>query len=92
MKPALLIIDVQNQFFETSPETADSLNEAINGINDAIGLFREKALPIFCIQNVNPADNLTPGSLFRRTGIHRVDRISFLGLITRRVPRPWRGA
>lgn len=62
MKPALLIIDVQNQFFATSPATADSLNEAINGINEAIGLFREKALPIICIQNVNPAENLVPGT------------------------------
>jgi len=61
MKPALLIIDVQNRFFETSPTTAESLTDAIKHINKAIGLFREKELPIFCIQNVNPQDNLKPG-------------------------------
>jgi nicotinamidase-related amidase len=61
MKPALLIIDVQNRFFETSPTTAESLTGAIQHINEAIGLFREKELPIICIQNVNPDDNLQPG-------------------------------
>ena len=61
MKPALLIIDVQNRFFETSPATAESLTQAIHHINEAIGLFREKELPVICIQNMNPADNLLPG-------------------------------
>ena len=57
MKPALLLIDVQNRFFETSPTTAESLTQAIHGINEAIELFREKELPIICIQNVNVTDN-----------------------------------
>lgn len=61
MKPALLIIDFQNRFFETSPDAAESLTQAIPHINQAIGLFRERALPIFCIQNVNEAKNLKPG-------------------------------
>lgn len=60
MKPALLVIDVQKAFFKKSPETAQSLNMAIPGINAALELFREKQLPIFCIQHINPADKLFP--------------------------------
>lgn len=50
MKPALLVIDVQKRFFKN--ETArHSLEAAIEYINAAIGLFREKSLPVVCIQN-----------------------------------------
>jgi nicotinamidase-related amidase len=61
MKPALLIIDVQNEFFKISPTTAESLDQAIRYINAALTLFREKQLPIFCIQHLNPKDKLVPG-------------------------------
>ena len=39
MKPALLVIDVQKEFFKFSPTTAQSLNDAIEYINAAIALF-----------------------------------------------------
>ena len=45
MKPALLIIDVQKAFFG-DPTTTQSLNDAVETINAAIALFREKHLPI----------------------------------------------
>lgn len=61
MKPALLIIDVQNRMFEISPATADSLNLAIDNINDAIAFFRDKGYPIFGIQHFHPEENLKPG-------------------------------
>ncbi|MBZ0302080.1 MAG: cysteine hydrolase [Anaerolineae bacterium] len=61
MKPALLIIDVQKRFFEISPTTAQSLDKAIKQINETIGLFREKQLPVFCIQHLHPENNLKPG-------------------------------
>jgi nicotinamidase-related amidase len=63
MKPALLIVDIQNDFFEISPTTVQSLNAAIQYINAAITLFREKQLPIFCIQHMNPKDKLIPGEV-----------------------------
>lgn len=44
MKPALLVIDVQKQFFAISPETTASLNQAIPFINEAIDFFRENCL------------------------------------------------
>ena len=61
MKPALLVIDVQKQFFKFGPTTAQSLDDAIEYINAAIELFREKDLPIICIQHVNKENGLVPG-------------------------------
>ncbi len=61
MKPALLVIDVQKAFFRISPTTAQSLDEAIEYINAAIALFREKSLPVICIQHVDEKDKLVPG-------------------------------
>lgn len=61
MKPALLVIDVQKQFFAISPETAASLNQAIPFINEAIDFFREKELPIIAIQHIDQAKGLVPG-------------------------------
>ena len=59
MKPALLIIDVQKAFF--GPNTTPSLDAAIQQINTAVALFRKKQLPIFCIQQVEPTEQLVPG-------------------------------
>ncbi len=61
MKPALLVIDVQKEFFGHSPVTAQSLHDAIEYINAAIELFREKGLPVICVQQVEEEDNLVPG-------------------------------
>ena len=61
MKPALLVIDVQKEFLKFSPTTAQSLNEAIEYINAAIAVFREKHLPVICIQHVDEAERLVPG-------------------------------
>ena len=62
MKPALLVIDVQKEFFKADAQTVQSLNGAIEYINAAIALFRAKNLPIFCIQHMNGKDNLIPGA------------------------------
>jgi nicotinamidase-related amidase len=62
MKPALLVIDVQKEFSKFSPTTTQSLNEAIETINTAIALFREKNLPIICIQHLDEAEKLVPGA------------------------------
>ncbi len=57
MKPALLVIDVQNACF--NPTSTQSLNNAIEYINAAIDLFRDKHLPVICIQHMD--SNLVPG-------------------------------
>lgn len=51
MKPALLIIDVQNEFLKISPTCSSSLKSAIEYINAAIAIFRKKNLPVVVIQD-----------------------------------------
>ncbi len=62
MKPALLVIDMQKEFFKYGPAAAESLDGAIEYINAAIALFREKELPIVCIQHMNEAEQLVPSA------------------------------
>ena len=50
MKPALLVIDIQNAFLDISSVMTQSINEAIRYTNAAIDLFREKELPIIAVQ------------------------------------------
>ncbi len=61
MKPALLVIDVQKAFFK-NPETAHSLDQAIVQINAGIQLFRDKKLPVICIQHMVKETGLLPGT------------------------------
>lgn len=61
MKPALLVIDVQNEFFSQSQACSDSLKAAIEYINAAIALFRKKNLPIVIIQHKSEEEGLVPG-------------------------------
>jgi nicotinamidase-related amidase len=61
MKPVLLIIDVQNEFFKINQACKDSLTLAIEYINAAITLFRKKNFPIIAIQHMNEEQGLLPG-------------------------------
>jgi nicotinamidase-related amidase len=61
MKPALLVIDIQKKFFKFGPTTAQSLHDAIECINEAIALCREKDVPVICIQHIEQEENLVPG-------------------------------
>ena len=61
MKPALLVVDVQKEFFNLGPTTAQSLDEAMEYINAAIALFRKKELPVICVQQVDEEEKLVPG-------------------------------
>ena len=62
MKSALLVIDLQKQFFNLNQTCSDSLSSAIEYINEAIPIFREKGFPIIVIQHKNEAAGLVPGS------------------------------
>ncbi len=63
MKPALLVIDVQKQFYNEDPDTAKSLESAVNYfIVPTIRLFHEKKLPIVFIQHMEREDGLVPGA------------------------------
>ena len=61
MKPALLVIDIQNEFFNLNQACSDSLKSAIEYINAAIDLFREKELPVVVIQHKSEEKGLVPG-------------------------------
>ena len=61
MKPALLVIDVQREFYKNDAQTAQSLTDAVEYINAVIPLFRAKNLPIICIQHMDEKDKLMPG-------------------------------
>ena len=60
MKPALLVIDIQKAYF--SPATQTSLDTAIEYINAAIDLFRNKGLPVISIQHIDREDGHLPGT------------------------------
>ena len=62
MIPALLVIDMQKVFFDHSPGVSESLTSAVEYINAAIALFREKDLPIFCVEDVEEEDGRIPSS------------------------------
>jgi nicotinamidase-related amidase len=61
MKPALLVIDVQKAFYQFGPQTAQSLDRAVEYINAAIVLFRARDLPIICVQQLDEEEKVVPG-------------------------------
>jgi nicotinamidase-related amidase len=61
MKPALLVVDIQKAFFKSDPITTQSLEKAIEYINAAIALFRERHLPVICVQHMDKEAKLIPG-------------------------------
>jgi nicotinamidase-related amidase len=62
MKPALLVIDLQKEFFNISQICSDSLKLAIEYINETITLFRKKGFPVISIQHKNENEALIPGN------------------------------
>jgi nicotinamidase-related amidase len=62
MKPALLVIDVQKQFFKEDTETEKSLTRAMDYIIGAIEIFRKKNLPIVFVQHKEEEYDLVPGT------------------------------
>lgn len=62
MKPALLIIDMQEAFYDFDPETSRSLKQAEDFINAVIPVFREKGLPIFVIEDIDEESGRIPGA------------------------------
>jgi nicotinamidase-related amidase len=61
MKPALLVIDVQKAWFKDNPAATAQFDRAAEYINAAIELFREKKLPVICVQHMDPEENVVPG-------------------------------
>ncbi len=62
MKPALLIIDMQEAFFEESADTSRSLDSAVMYINAVLEIFRSKNLPVFIVEDIDENEGRIPGS------------------------------
>lgn len=60
MRPVLLVVDIQQKFFEFGPEVAASLHKAVYFTNEALAFFREKKLPIIVIQHIDKEKGLVP--------------------------------
>jgi nicotinamidase-related amidase len=62
MKPAFLVVDMQNLFYGHNEVTRRSLEEAQAMINAVIPLFRAKKLPVVWVQHCDAEDGLVPGA------------------------------
>ncbi len=60
MNPALLVIDIQHAYLSYIPEKDKQV--ALELINDLIGLFRGRGLPIVRIYHTDPDQGPPPGS------------------------------
>lgn len=79
MKPALLVIDMQERFIEEASDAMKrSWEDAIGSINEVIRLFRQKGFPVIGVEHRDADDGLVPGSagfdLDRRIGLTPEDR------------------
>ncbi len=60
MKPALLVIDIQRAWLETSEGLRQSLERRLGTINAAIALFRERGMPLIVVYHTDPKDGVVP--------------------------------
>jgi nicotinamidase-related amidase len=63
MKPALLVVDMQERFIEkASAEKRLSWEDAISSINPSIQAFRQNGLPVIAVEHMDEEDGLVPGA------------------------------
>lgn len=60
MKPALIIIDMQQAFYKG--KTAKLMDAATDYINYILPLFRRKKLPVIWVQDMDKDDGIVPGT------------------------------
>jgi nicotinamidase-related amidase len=62
MKPALLVVDIQNAWLDENRDLKASIEKRINTINKAIRWFRKKKLPIIVIHHEDKECGVVAGS------------------------------
>jgi nicotinamidase-related amidase len=62
MKPALLVIDIQNAWLDENKDLKKSVERRIGTINQSIRWFRKKKLPIIVIQHEDKKHGVICGS------------------------------
>lgn len=60
MKPALMIIDMQKAYFEDTSKP--SMVRAADYINEVLGYFRTKKLPVVWVQDIDEEGGVVPGT------------------------------
>lgn len=60
MKPAFMIIDMQKEYFTGSSK--ESMTSASEYINEVVGYFRRKELPIIWVQDIDRDSGVVPGT------------------------------
>jgi len=61
MKPALLVLDIQNVWLDMNAALKKSLEKRLAVINDAIGWFRRNERPIIVVYHEDKETGLVPG-------------------------------
>lgn len=59
MNTALIMVDVQNDYFKDGKNELVNTEQAIAHIKQALSLFRDKGLPIFYVQHISLQKNAT---------------------------------
>ena len=62
MKPALLVIDIQNAWLDGHQGLRESVEKRAKVINEAIEIFRGKRLPIIVVYHEDKKDGPRPGT------------------------------
>ena len=64
VKPALLVIDMQNEFFAEGSPALGSLRGAAEYLNAAIGLFRRAGAPVVVVSDIEEPERVPGSQLF----------------------------
>lgn len=62
MKPALLVIDIQNAWLNDSAELKESVNRRLEVINASIKWFRQREYPIVAVYHESSDGKVAPGT------------------------------
>ncbi len=62
MKPALLVVDVQNAWLDGSPELRASMERRLPAVNEAIEAFRKGRMPVIAIYHEDKERGVVAGA------------------------------
>jgi len=62
MKPALIVLDIQNVWLDENKDLKRSVKERLKVINAAIGWFRQNKLPIIVVYHEDKGTGSVPGA------------------------------
>ena len=60
MKPAFMIVDMQKEYYKGA--AGDSMASASEYINEVLGYFRDRKLPVIWIQDIDRDSGVVPGT------------------------------